>query len=483
MSTGAMILAILPEIGLLVLAIVVLALDALLHKSKRPYLGWLTAGGLVLVGVLAVIFSRPAAEPQLIWGGMLRLDAAAFAFRLIFLSGAALTALFAADSPVLAKRGEFYALLLFSTLGMSLMSAAYDLMMIYLAIETTSIPLYVLAGFLRDDQKSPEAGIKYLLFGAMTSAVMLFGFSLLYGFTGETRLDLLVMAAKNGSPVLDSLPTFVFLFPVMLVLVGLGFKISAVPFHFWAPDVYEGAPTPVAGFLSTASKAAGFAVLLRLLVVVFPDWTVLIAILASASMILGNLLALAQKNFKRLLAYSSIAQAGYMLIGLAAGNELGASGVVYYLAAYMVTNLAAFGIAALVGKVSGSDEIGSYAGLSRRSPGLALALLAALLSLGGVPPFAGFFGKLLVFGSAIKAGMLWLAILGVLNSVVGLYYYLNVLKVVYLSRPEAESKPLKLSPVWTTALVVAVLGVMVLGFLYAPWYGLAEGAARALWIY
>jgi len=483
MSTGAMILAILPEIGLLVLAIVVLALDALLHKSKRPYLGWLTAGGLVLVGVLAVIFSRPTAEPQLIWGGMLRLDAAAFAFRLIFLSGAALTALFAADSPVLAKRGEFYALLLFSTLGMSLMSAAYDLMMIYLAIETTSIPLYVLAGFLRDDQKSPEAGIKYLLFGAMTSAVMLFGFSLLYGFTGETRLDLLVMAAKNGSPVLDSLPTFVFLFPVMLVLVGLGFKISAVPFHFWAPDVYEGAPTPVAGFLSTASKAAGFAVLLRLLVVVFPDWTVLIAILASASMILGNLLALAQKNFKRLLAYSSIAQAGYMLIGLAAGNELGASGVVYYLAAYMVTNLAAFGIAALVGKVSGSDEISSYAGLSRRSPGLALALLAALLSLGGVPPFAGFFGKLLVFGSAIKAGMLWLAILGVLNSVVGLYYYLNVLKVVYLSRPEAESKPLKLSPVWTTALVVAVLGVMVLGFLYAPWYGLAEGAARALWIY
>jgi len=209
----------------------------------------------------------------------------------------------------------------------------------------------------------------------------------------------------------------------------------------------------------------------------------LIAILASVSMILGNLLALAQKNFKRLLAYSSIAQAGYMLIGLAAGNELGASGVVYYLAAYMVTNLAAFGIAALVGKVSGSDEISSYAGLSRRSPGLALALLAALLSLGGVPPFAGFFGKLLVFGSAIKAGMLWLAILGVLNSVVGLYYYLNVLKVVYLSRPEAESKPLKLSPVWTTALVVAVLGVMVLGFLYAPWYGLAEGAARALWIY
>lgn len=483
MSTGAMILAILPEIGLLVLAIIVLALDALLRKPKQTYLGWLTAGGLVLVGVLAAIFSRPGAEPQLIWGGMLRLDAAAFAFRLIFLAGAALTALFAADSPSLAKRGEFYALLLFSTLGMSLMAAAYDLMMIYLAIETTSIPLYVMAGFLREDQKSPEAGIKYLLFGAMTSAVMLFGFSLLYGFTGETRLDLLVSSAKSGELAFSNLPGVVVLLPVMLILVGLGFKISAVPFHFWAPDVYEGAPTPVAGFLSTASKAAGFAVLLRMLIVVFPDWTVLVAILASASMILGNLLALAQKNFKRLLAYSSIAQAGYMLIGLAAGNQFGASGVVYYLAAYLVTNLAAFGIASLVGKVTGSDEISSYAGLSRRSPGLALALLAALLSLGGVPPFAGFFGKLLVFGSAIKSGMLWLAILGILNSVVGLYYYLTVLKVVYLNRSESETKPLKLSPAWTTALLLTVVGVLVLGFLYSPWYGLAEGAARALWIY
>jgi NADH-quinone oxidoreductase subunit N len=479
-----MFLAILPEIGLLVLAIVVLALDAFLRKSNRSYLGWVTAGGLVLVGVLAAIFSRPGAEPQLIWGGMLRLDAVAFAFRLIFLSGAALTALFAADSPTLGKRGEFYALLLLSTLGMSLMSAAYDLMMIYLAIETTSIPLYVLAGFLREDQKSPEAGIKYLLFGAMTSAVMLFGFSLLYGFTGETRLDLLVSAAKSGtSVVLGDLPTLVYLLPVMLILVGLSFKISAVPFHFWAPDVYEGAPTPVAGFLSTASKAAGFAVLLRMLVVVFPDWTILIAILSAASMTVGNLLALAQKNIKRLLAYSSIAQAGYMLVGLAAGNELGASAVVYYLAAYLVTNLAAFGIVTLVGKTTGSDEISSYAGLSRRSPGLALALLAALLSLGGVPPFAGFFGKLLVFGSAIKAGMLWLAILGVLNSVLGLYYYLMVLKAVYLGRSEEDSKPLKVSPAWTTALVIAVVGVIVLGFVFSPWYGLAESAARTLWIY
>lgn len=484
MSTSAMLLAIIPEIGLLILAVLVLALDVLTRRTGRAFLGWVTAGGLVLIGVLAAIFSRPGAEPQLIWGGMLRLDAVSFAFRLIFLAGAALTALFAVDSPVIGRRGEFYALMLFSTLGMSLMASAYDLIMVYLAIETTSIPLYVLAGFLRDDQKSPEAGIKYFLFGAMTSAMLLFGFSLLFGFTGQTRLDLLVSVAKEApATVLGDLPKLVYLLPVMLILVGLGFKISAVPFHFWAPDVYEGAPTPVAGFLSTASKAAGFAVLLRMLVVVFPDWTVLVAILSAGSMVLGNLLALAQKNIKRLLAYSSIAQAGYILVGLAAGNEFGMAGAVYYLAAYLVTNLAAFGVVALVGRQTGSDEISAYAGLSRRSPWLGLAMLAALLSLGGIPPFAGFFGKVLVFGAAVKQGMLWLAILGVLNSVLGLYYYLNVLKVIYLGHSEDEKKPLQFTPTWMTALLVALIGILVLGFLFAPWYGLAQTAAQALWLY
>ncbi len=481
------ILGILPEIGLLVLAFVVVVLDQVRRRRRtRNILGWVTAAGLVVIGVLAAFFSQPGATPVEMWGGMLRLDSAGFLFRMLFLAGAALTVLFAMESEILREKGEFYILLLISTLGMCLMSSATDLIMLYLAIETTSIPLYILAGFVTVDQKSVESGIKYLLFGAMTSAVMLFGFSYLYGFTGTTNIASIAQSISqqiSGSP---EKPVF-FVAALMLVLVGFGFKISAVPFHFWAPDVYEGSPTPVAGFLSTASKAAGFAVLLRVLFGAFPNlasiWTILIAILATASMFVGNLLALAQKNIKRLLAYSSIAQAGYILIGVAANSQFGASGAVYYLMAYLVTNLAAFGIVTVVGRVIGSDEISAYAGLSRRSPGLALALLISFLSLGGIPPFAGFFGKLLVFGSAIQQGMLWLALVGIANSVIGLYYYLTVLKVVYLYRSEDEAQPVLSVPGWKVALVLTIVGVITLGVLLSPWYNLSTATATAFGVY
>ena len=246
------------------------------------------------------------------WGGMLRFDSAGFVFRMLFLTGAALTALYAAVTDSVRLRGEFYALLLVSTLGMSLMASAADLIMLFLAIETTSIPLYALAGFILSDKKSVEAGIKYLLFGAMSSAILLYGFSLLYGFTGTTQLYNLSAALQAGG-----IPTALITAVIALVLVGFGFKVSAVPFHFWAPDVYQGAPTPVAGFLSTASKAAGFVALMRVVTVAFPEqtalWSIMIAVLATASMLVGNYLALVQKTLKRLLAYSSIAQAGYML--------------------------------------------------------------------------------------------------------------------------------------------------------------------------
>lgn len=478
-DTGAMMLAILPELGLVVLAGVILAVDALRRDRKTDLLAWLTAGGLVVIAVLAALFARPAAEPVLLWGGALRLDGSGFIFRMIFLMGAALTALFSVDNEALRERGEYYALLVVSTLGMSLMASAADLITLYLAIETTSIPLYVLAGFMVRDPKSVEAGVKYLVFGALTSAVMLYGFSLLYGFTGTTQLyDMAAALVAEGqySPAVIG--------ALVLSLAGFGFKISAVPFHFWAPDVYEGAPTPVAGFLSTASKAAGFAVLLRVLSVVFADnalvWSLLVAVLATASMFVGNLLALAQKNIKRLLAYSSIAQAGYVLIGVAANNQLGTSGAVYYLLGYLFTNLAAFGIVTLVGRKLKSDEISAYAGLSRRAPGLALAMLVALLSLGGIPPFAGFFGKLLVFGAAIDANMLWLAILGIINSIIALYYYLTVLKVIYLYRSDGDTQKLAFGGPWAVALVICVAAVLVLGVVFAPWYNLAGLAAASL---
>ena len=480
--TGDMILSILPEIGLLVLAGVVLVVDLILNKDKGRVLGWITLAGLLLVALVSLLFSQPPTEPQLIWGGMLRADSAGFVFRFIFLSGAALTTLFVLENQEVGQRGEFYILLLVSTLGMSLMAISADLIMLYLAVETTSIPLYVMAGFITRDKKSVESGMKYLLFGAMTSAVMLYGFSLLYGFTGTTQIYEMAALLETGE-----LPVISVMLAALLILAGFSFKISAVPFHFWAPDVYEGAPTPVAGFLSTTSKAAGFIVLLRVLLGVFPDmlayWSLTIGVMATASMFVGNFLALAQKNIKRLLAYSSIAQAGYILIGVAAGSQLGSVGATYYLMAYLLTNMAAFGVVAIVGRKLGSDDINAYNGLSRRSPGLALVMLAALLSLGGIPPFAGFIGKLLVLAAAVEVNMIWLALVGVINSIIALYYYLNVLKVIYIGRSEGDEQALSFDRTWTAALLVCAVGVIILGTIIAPWYGWSFDAAQTLFIH
>jgi NADH-quinone oxidoreductase subunit N len=362
---------------------------------------------------------------------------------------------------------------------MCLMASAADLVMLYLAIETTSIPLYILAGFLKNDEKSTESGFKYLLFGALTSAILLYGLSLVYGFSGQTSLY--DIAASFGTFNLPALGV------VLLVLVGLAFKVSLFPFHFWAPDVYEGAPTPVAGFLSTASKAAGFAVLLRLFVIAFPsvsdNWSMILAILATLTMTVGNLIALTQKNIKRLLAYSSIAHAGYAMIGVVSFSQLGAAGTAFYLLAYILTNLAAFGAVATFGRVSGSDELESYRGLSRRNPTLALAMLAAFLSLAGMPPFGGFVAKVFVFTAAIQQGWVWLAVVGVLNSIVGLYYYLVVLKYIYLYRMEGEDEekhPVPVSRPYAIALWILTTGILLVGALFGPWFGVATNAAATL---
>ena len=479
----SMVLAILPEILILVLGLVLLGIDLVLPEERRSVLGWVTAVGLGLIAALALVVSRPGSEPQLIFGGMLRHDWLGFVFKIMFLFSAAVTALFSMDLEHIGKRGEFYLLLLASTMGMMFMASAADLIMLYLAIETTSIPLYVLAGFLKQDEKSTESGFKYMLFGAMTSAVMLYGFSLLYGFAGTTDLYKLAQGVQAGQ-----IAPAVLLGSLLLVMVGFGFKISAVPLHFWAPDVYEGAPTPIAGFLSTASKAAGFAVLVRVLLAVFPAilpyWTSLVAALAVLTMTLGNLLAMSQKNIKRMLAYSSIAHAGYILIGVVSVQMMGASlsigSAIFYLIAYIFTNLAAFGVIAAFGRIAGSDEISAYAGMSRRAPWLSLALLVAFLSLSGMPPFAGFVVKFAVFAAAVQSDLLWLAVVGVLNSIVGLYYYLTVLKVVYLYRSEDESKPLPISSGTRFGLVVLVLGILLVGTLFAPWFSWSTTAAAAL---
>jgi NADH-quinone oxidoreductase subunit N len=401
---------------------------------------------------------------------------------MLFMFAGAVTALLLMDNEKVGRRGEAYLLLLASLLGMNLMAVSSDLVMLYLSIETTSIPLYILSGFMLADNKSAEAGFKYLLFGVLTSTIMLYGFSLVFGFTGTTNLYQLTDMFKAGN--LSLLTAFG---TMALILVGIGFKVSMVPFHFWAPDVYEGAPTPVAGFLSTASKAAGFAVLVRLFFVAFPgfspSWTVALAILSAITMTVGNLLALPQTNLKRLLAYSSIAHAGYAMIGVVAFSQLGAASVIFYLAAYIATNLLAFGIVMAFARTTGLEELKDYSGMSRRSPWLGLMMLAAFLSLTGMPPFGGFVAKVFVFAAGIQSGYTWLVIIGILNSLVGVYYYLNVLKYVYLYRmpnEDEESYPVPLSRPYAIALAVLAIGVVLLGTVFAPWFGWSNAAALNL---
>jgi NADH-quinone oxidoreductase subunit N len=471
---------ILPEILLLALGILILILDPFLKKDafRQSFLGWFTTGGLFLIMVFSIIFTRPA-DSIFVFGGMLRFDWLGFVFKMFFVFAAGVTSLFFMDAEQLRRRAEAYLLLVVATLGMCLMASSADLVMLYLAIETTSIPLYLLVGFLKDDDRSTEAGFKYMLFGALTSAVLLYGFSLLYGFTGKTGIYTLSAYFSSFNVVAVGI-TF-------LVLVGLAFKVSLFPFHFWAPDVYEGAPTPVAGFLSTASKAAGFAVLIRLFTVVFPlistDWSLILAVLATLTMTVGNLIAMAQKNIKRMLAYSSIAHAGYAIIGAVAFTQLGTATMVFYLVGYILTNLLAFGIVSIVGRVTGSDDFSAYSGLSRRSPALGLATLVAFLSLAGMPPFVGFVAKFFVFSAAIEAGWIWLAIVGILNSIVGLYYYLNVLKYVYLFRMEnqdEEQHPVPVSRPLVVGLLLLVTCILLLGTLFGPWFSLATKAASSL---
>jgi NADH-quinone oxidoreductase subunit N len=486
--TPSMLLAVVPELLLAALALIVVITDLsqpqprpgavgleMLAIRRRRSLGIVTAVGFGLILVASLLTSLPAVSDALIFGGMLRHDLIAFVFRLMFLFAGAVTALISIDSPVVGRQGEYYVVLVTAVLGMNLMAMSADLIMLYLAIETSSIALYALAGFLREDAKSAESGMKYFLFGAFTSTVMLYGFSLLYGFTGQTGLYA-VGQALNASG-LSAGP----LLALFLVLAGLGFKISAVPFHFWAPDVYEGAPTPITAFLSVASKAAGFAVLVRVLWAAFPGqevlWIQLLAALAAVTMSLGNLVALAQRNIKRLLAYSSIAQAGYILVGLAAFSTDGLAATLYYLGMYTITNLAAFGAIVLVSRVTGSDEIADYSGLSRRAPGLALVLLVALLSLGGIPPLAGFFAKFYVFAAAINSGLVWLVVVGIVNSIIGLYYYLYVLKVIYLGAPRDEAATYPVPRPYTFALWLCAMGVIVIGFIISPFVNIAVAAA------
>ena len=488
--------AIAPEIGLTITAIVVLFLDLRLPESQRKVISWVTAASLLATAFLYVVFWYPTAETQgLYWGGMIRHDTLAEIFKVIVLIAAAITSLMAIDVRGLGRKGEFYLIVIVSSLGGCLISGAADLIIVFLGLETVTIPLYILAGFRRDDSRSAESGMKYFLFGSFASALLLYGLSLLYGFTGQTNLYEIAAYLSTPEFSTNAIPV---LFSMVLIVAGFGFKISAAPFHFWTPDVYEGAPTPVTAFLSVASKAASFALLVRFFSAVFPGglvlngmeiqgfWVQLATALAVISMTLGNVVALAQRNIKRLLAYSSIAQAGYTLIGVAALQATGVqeqavAAIAFYMFMYTFTNLLAFAVVVLFSEATGSETIADLAGLSRRSPWLALTMTVALLSLGGVPPAAGFFGKFFLFQAAVNSGLTWLAIFGVLNSIVALYYYLVVVKVMYVDRSPDEDKPIPVSRTYVWVLAVTTVVVIVIGSVgVQPIFDWALRGAQAL---
>ena len=414
----------------------------------------------------------------------LSIDRFSLFFNFLILAAAGLVILASRDYVRRMPRlqGEYFALLLLSATGMMLMAAASELITMYIALELTTLPLAALAAFLPHGRSS-EAGMKFLVVGAVSSAVMLYGMALIYGFTGSTRLDeiAVVLAGSSLSSGVFPFGSPAILLAVALLLAGFGFKMSAVPFQMWVPDVYEGAPTPMVGFLSVASKAAAFALVLRVFYVGFEalggDWWILLAGLAALSMTIGNLVAIAQRNIKRLFGYSTIAHAGYILVGVAAvasvsggADSFGPSSVLFYLAAYTAANLTAFFAIAAIGNRIDSDEIADYAGMLRRAPFLAIALALALIALIGVPPTGVFIAKIYIFAAAVNTGetlMTWLVIIGVINSVVSAYYYLRIIKVMFL-QPAIRSERIGASWPVNVALGVAALSML--------WLGIAPGS-------
>jgi NADH-quinone oxidoreductase subunit N len=467
-----------PELVLTGGLLLVLAAELLTPRARQGWLAFLT---LAVLAATAAALLPLAGQDATASRGLLAIDGFALFFKLVFLVAAALTVLM--SGPYLAteavRAGEYYFLVLCATLGMMFMASGVDLITLFIGLETMAVSFYILVGYLKPSRRSNEAAVKYFLLGTFSLGLLLYGLSILYGLTGTTNLQKIatLLAAQERSLVL--------VLAVVLVVAGMGFKIAAVPFHMWAPDVYEGAPTPVTAFLSVGSKAAAFAMLLRIFVEGLPfmnaDWRLLFYWLSVLTMTVGNLAALTQSNLKRLLAYSSIAHAGYVLIGVVAGTPRGVAAALIYLLVYAFMQLGAFAVLVLLRRrdVVGED-LKDLSGLFFRSPGAAIAMLVFMLSLGGIPPTAGFMGKFWLFGAAIEAGYIWLAVIGVVNSAVSLYYYVRVVVFMWIREEPCLGSPLKMRPALAVTLAIAVLGTLVLGLYPRPLFELAEFSARTL---
>ena len=470
---------ILPEIVLTLGSMLVLMADIYVPREKRGVLVGLSVGVLAATGVAMLVIGNPHVSVS---RGLLSIDAFAIFFKLLFLGAAALTLLMSGSYLEVegTPAGPYCFLVLAATLGMMFMASGVELVTIFIGLETMAVSFYILAGYIKPSARSNEAAVKYFLLGAFSLGLLLYGMSLLYGLTGATSLKAIATALVEQEGANRQL----LLLAVVLIAAGVGFKIAAVPFHMWAPDVYVGAPTPITAFLSVGSKAASFAMLLRIFVEGLPsmsvDWRVLFEALAILTMTVGNIAAITQSNIKRMLAYSSIAQAGYVLIGVVAGTPRGITATLIYLFVYAFMQLGAFAVVVLLRRKDAiGDELKDFNGLYFRRPGAAFAMLLFMLSLGGIPPTAGFMGKFWLFGAAIEAGYVRLAIIGVLNSAISLYYYIRVVVYMWLRNQPAGSEP-RLSPALAATIAITLAATLFFGIYPRPIFELAETSARAL---
>jgi NADH-quinone oxidoreductase subunit N len=487
-----------PELTLTALGFLVLILGLVFPRMYRE-----TLAAIVLIGLAtAVVFAvQDWDHPSKAFYGMISIDKFAIGFNCLFIISAALTILLSLNSleEQYLLYSEYFALIIFATVGMMLMASSSHLLTLFLGLETLSVSLYVLAGFRRTDMRALEASFKYFLLGAFASGFLLYGIALIYGGVGSASLTAVDEAFRqstlgfpavsfSGLSVSSTRPFIgqhLLITGFVLMVVGFGFKIALVPFHTWAPDVYQGAPTPITAFMATGSKAAGFAALLRLLLSshLMNDmlWQQIFWVIAVATMTIGNIIALRQENIKRMLAYSSIAHAGYILVGAIANNDLGHSGVLFYLLSYTFMNVGAFGVVALLAK---SDKehvtIADYRGLAFRRPFAAIAMAVFMFSLSGIPPTAGFVAKFYVFSAAVQAGYIWLVILGVINSMISLYYYLGIVVVMFMQEPEGEKAPIIPMPAVALALLIAIFGTLDLGLFPGRWMETFQDLARSV---
>lgn len=456
--------AILPSIVLSLFGIAIMVAEPFVSDAKKSWLGWLAIAG---TGAAMLSLAPMSNQAGQWYGNLWIVDGYSIYFHFVFILIAAITILTSIN--FLQREGihhaEYYALVLFATVGMLMMAGSNELIMVFLGLEILSIATYVLAGFRRTDLKSNESALKYFLLGSFSSAFFLYGVALIFGATGSSNLIAIADSLRTGDIQLSLVSL-----AAALMLIGLCFKVAVAPFHIWTPDVYEGAPTPVTGFMSVGPKAAGFAVLLRIFMTAFPTledrWTSVFWIVAALTMLLGNVIALVQPNIKRMLAYSSIAHAGYIAVAFAAGSQLGVSAILFYTLAYSLTNLGAFAVVTILSRSEDKlVTLNDYAGLASKRPGLAAVLALFMLSLAGVPGTAGFAGKFFIFRAAVQSGMIWLAVIGVVTTVISFYYYLYVIVQMYMREPTEEFNDAPVTGPLKLALAITIAGTLYLGIL------------------